>query len=74
MSRHLLPVGLIFGLCLSPFAAFAEETAKKNIVETAVAAGSFKTLVKAIQAAGLVEVLQGSGPFTVGFDELEARP
>jgi uncharacterized surface protein with fasciclin (FAS1) repeats len=65
MSRHLLPVGLIFGLCLSPLAAFAEETTKKNIVETAVAAGSFKTLVKAIQAADLVEVLQGPGPFTV---------
>ena len=37
----------------------------KNIVETAVAAGSFKTLVAAVQAAGLVETLSGSGPFTV---------
>jgi len=36
-----------------------------DIVETAVAAGSFKTLVAAVQAAGLVETLQGDGPFTV---------
>ena len=65
MFRSMLPVGLVIGLCLSPFAAFAEETAKKSIVETAVAAGSFKTLVKALQAADLVEVLEGPGPFTV---------
>lgn len=38
---------------------------KPNIVETAVAAGSFKTLVAAVQAAGLVETLSGKGPFTV---------
>jgi uncharacterized surface protein with fasciclin (FAS1) repeats len=37
----------------------------KNIVQTAVAAGSFKTLATALQAAGLVETLQGPGPFTV---------
>ena len=36
-----------------------------DIVDTAVAAGSFSTLVAAIQAAGLVETLKGSGPFTV---------
>ena len=37
----------------------------KNIVETAVDAGSFKTLVKAVKAAGLVQTLSGPGPFTV---------
>ncbi len=37
----------------------------QNIVETAVAAGSFKTLVAAVQAAGLVDTLSGVGPFTV---------
>jgi len=37
----------------------------KDIVDTAVAAGSFKTLVAAIQAAGLVDTLKGEGPFTV---------
>jgi len=36
-----------------------------DIVETAIAAGSFKTLVTAVQAAGLVETLKGPGPFTV---------
>jgi transforming growth factor-beta-induced protein len=36
-----------------------------DIVETAVAAGSFKTLVAAVQAAGLVDTLKGKGPFTV---------
>jgi len=39
--------------------------AEKDIVATAVEAGSFKTLVAAVQAAGLVETLQGKGPFTV---------
>jgi uncharacterized surface protein with fasciclin (FAS1) repeats len=34
-------------------------------VDTAVAAGSFKTLVAAVQAAGLVDTLKGPGPFTV---------
>ena len=37
----------------------------KTIVETAVAAGSFETLVAAVKAAGLVDVLSGEGPFTV---------
>lgn len=37
----------------------------KNIVETAVDAGSFKTLAAALGAAGLADVLQGDGPFTV---------
>jgi uncharacterized surface protein with fasciclin (FAS1) repeats len=38
---------------------------RKDIVDTAVGAGSFKTLVAAVQAAGLVETLKGAGPFTV---------
>ncbi len=37
----------------------------KDIVDTAVAAGQFKTLVAAVEAAGLVETLKGEGPFTV---------
>ena len=37
----------------------------RDIVDTAVAAGSFKTLAAALQAAGLVETLKGAGPFTV---------
>ena len=38
---------------------------QKDIVDTAVSAGSFKTLVAAVKAAGLVETLKGDGPFTV---------
>jgi uncharacterized surface protein with fasciclin (FAS1) repeats len=38
---------------------------QKNIVETAIQAGQFQTLVKAIKAAGLVNTLEGPGPFTV---------
>ena len=38
---------------------------KQDIVSTAVGAGSFKTLVAAVQAAGLVDTLKGKGPFTV---------
>lgn len=45
-----------------PSAAGQEQ---KDIVDTAAAAGSFKTLVAAIQAAGLVDTLKGPGPFTV---------
>lgn len=45
--------------------AFAAAHAKKDIVDTAVDAGSFTTLVAAVQAAGLVETLKGEGPFTV---------
>jgi uncharacterized surface protein with fasciclin (FAS1) repeats len=43
----------------------AEKKADKDIVETAVAAGQFKTLAKALTEAGLVEALKGKGPFTV---------
>jgi uncharacterized surface protein with fasciclin (FAS1) repeats len=39
--------------------------ADKDIVDTAVAAGSFKTLAAALGAAGLVDTLKGAGPFTV---------
>jgi uncharacterized surface protein with fasciclin (FAS1) repeats len=39
--------------------------AKQDIVDTAVEAGSFNTLVAAVQAAGLVDTLKGDGPFTV---------
>ncbi len=45
-------------------AAFADGHSK-DIVDTAVEAGSFNTLVAAVQAAGLVDTLKGEGPFTV---------
>jgi uncharacterized surface protein with fasciclin (FAS1) repeats len=43
----------------------ADYSAKLDIVDTAVAAGSFKTLAAALQAANLIETLKGPGPFTV---------
>jgi uncharacterized surface protein with fasciclin (FAS1) repeats len=45
--------------------AATKPAATKDIVATAIGAGQFKTLVAAVQAAGLVEALQGKGPFTV---------
>ena len=54
--------GLLLACVVSMTANGAD---KKDIVDTAVAAGSFKTLVAAVQAAGLVETLKGEGPFTV---------
>ena len=50
----------VAALSLAAFAAQA-----KDIVETAVAAGEFKTLATALEKAGLVETLKGKGPFTV---------
>jgi len=52
----------IFGVAL--FAA-ATSASAADIVDTAVSAGQFKTLVQAVQAAGLVDTLKGEGPFTV---------
>lgn len=43
----------------------ATAAASADIVDTAVSAGSFTTLVAAVQAAGLVDTLKGDGPFTV---------
>jgi uncharacterized surface protein with fasciclin (FAS1) repeats len=48
---------------LLAFAAAAAQS--KDIVETAVAAGNFKTLAVALEKAGLIETLKGTGPFTV---------
>jgi uncharacterized surface protein with fasciclin (FAS1) repeats len=44
---------------------YGSKEGKKDIVDTAVAAGSFTTLAAALQAGGLVETLKGPGPFTV---------
>ena len=49
----------------SPSGAGATTEGEKDIVDTAVAAGSFTTLAKALAAADLVDTLKGAGPFTV---------
>jgi uncharacterized surface protein with fasciclin (FAS1) repeats len=76
VKRTILPIALLalLALALSPTVLTADDcgacpaekmAAKKDIVDTAVAAGSFNTLVKAVQTAGLVDALKGDGPFTV---------
>lgn len=57
MKKALIAAVLTAGAVLSAQA--------KDIVDTAVGAGNFKTLATALQAAGLVDTLKGKGPFTV---------
>jgi uncharacterized surface protein with fasciclin (FAS1) repeats len=52
-------------LIAAAIAAASVAAQAKDIVDTAVAAGNFKTLATALQAAGLVDTLKGAGPFTV---------
>lgn len=52
-------------LALSLTAALVSAANAKDIVDTAIDAGQFKTLVAAVKAAGLVDTLKGPGPFTV---------
>jgi len=58
-------IAAILAICTVAMAAPKNNTGNKNIVDTAVAAGSFQTLTKALQAADLVDTLKGQGPFTV---------
>ena len=59
-------IAAVFGsLLLLTGPAMAGSTKKADIVDTAVAAEKFGTLVAAVQAAGLVDTLKGEGPFTV---------
>jgi uncharacterized surface protein with fasciclin (FAS1) repeats len=53
----------LFALTALSLAALSAQA--KDIVDTAVGAGNFKTLAAALQAAGLVDTLKGKGPFTV---------
>ena len=62
MKRFMTAAALMGALVLAPTAAQAQD---KDIVETAVAAGTFNTLAAALTAAGLIETLKGPGPFTV---------
>ena len=58
-------LALVLGLSAGSSSVAAEVPGEKDIVDTAIAAGSFKTLVTAVQAADLVATLKGKGPFTV---------
>lgn len=57
-------LGLMAAAAMTATTAFAGGQSK-DIVDTAVGAGSFTTLVAAVEAAGLVNTLKGDGPFTV---------
>lgn len=62
MRKLMMALAATTALTAAPAIAMNDE---KTIVETAVEAGTFTTLVAAVQAAGLVETLSGEGPFTV---------
>jgi uncharacterized surface protein with fasciclin (FAS1) repeats len=61
----LRPLLVVAALALAACSQTTAETPKADIVDTAVAAGDFNTLVTAVQAAGLVDTLKSPGPFTV---------
>lgn len=63
MNKFFAPIAVATLLASSVYATAAK--AAGDIVDTAIKAGSFKTLVTAVQAAGLVDTLKGKGPFTV---------
>lgn len=65
MLRQFLKSALICTIAAGTSSAVGADKTGKDIVTTAVEAGSFKTLAAALEAAGLVETLQGKGPFTV---------
>ena len=64
-GKVLAVTAMILGSSISTTMTAAETGAPKDIVDTAIAAKDFKTLVTAVKAAELVEVLKGKGPFTV---------
>jgi uncharacterized surface protein with fasciclin (FAS1) repeats len=65
--KKLLPIGIVAALALSVAGApaTARPSDEKNIVQTAQAAGNFKTLTKLVVKAGLAGTLSSSGPYTV---------
>jgi uncharacterized surface protein with fasciclin (FAS1) repeats len=64
-ATRILTAAAMAVFTLSAIAGGSYKNKSKDIVDTAVAAGSFTTLVAAVKAAGLVDTLKGDGPFTV---------
>jgi uncharacterized surface protein with fasciclin (FAS1) repeats len=65
-NRKFIALAAVAALSLSAIApAVSAKPAKRNIVETAVEAGQFKTLTKLVRRAGLAGALQAKGPYTV---------
>ena len=65
MLKKTLAACAALAVLAAPAAVRADHHEAKDIVDTAVAAGSFKTLAAALTAAGLIDTLKGAGPFTV---------
>lgn len=65
MKKLLISLALIAAVLVALPAAADNTGDQADIVDTAIANGSFTTLVAAVQAAGLVDALKGAGPFTV---------
>lgn len=68
LSVLLISTILMVGVCLAgsnSMDASKDASSAADIVDTAVAAGNFQTLVSAVEEAGLVDTLKGEGPFTV---------
>jgi uncharacterized surface protein with fasciclin (FAS1) repeats len=74
MRKLIIPIIALVAVLAMAVVAFgdgdspapqAAKAPKKNIVETAVGAGKFDTLVSLVQSAGLAETLSGKGPYTV---------
>ena len=65
-NRKFIALAAVAALSLSALApVVSAKPAKRNIVQTAVAAGQFKTLTKLVKQAGLAGALQAKGPYTV---------
>jgi uncharacterized surface protein with fasciclin (FAS1) repeats len=64
LTGWMLAAACAMAVMVAPISA-KDGGSNRDIVETAVAAGSFTTLAKALEAAGLVDTLKGAGPFTV---------
>lgn len=65
MTKRTLALAAALAVAVAVPARADQHGATKDIVDTAIAAGSFETLATALQAAGLVDTLKGPGPFTV---------
>lgn len=64
-ARAMIQRVAVAAVLAIPAGVSGQAEVSKDIVDTAVSAGTFKTLVAAVQAAGLEGVLRGEGPFTV---------
>jgi len=65
MKTRMVILSMVLAVAIALAACAGGQKMNKDIVDTAVGAGSFETLVAAVKAGDLVETLKGKGPFTV---------